>query len=388
MALMRMTTLVFMLQGVIAWGVVTSSNDGTSAAEGDLSMPITTTSEFPWVVIIGTLTALTLSALTGRDAVVDILAVMFVMVPFQAFVETFSFVLLVLMHARFYGPAERFLSTATQFVKTWRHVDKANAARNKARAAYRDTIKAQDKQLFSLQLQCNDFQRSSTATQGDFSHYMWSAERQIDGLTARNAQLETNLALLEADVQTCDRLHDQLQTDLLCTIRDDETSLGEKDAEICSLTKDNDILRQVNGDKDSEIERLKAQLALRLKDPEEVDGAQDIADRSTEPPSPSLHSRWGSVDDASIFRASNSSAASKTPVGRKTPDSSAAVIAATAAGTFIYSKASRRSTDKSVTKIVVTSAVSDADRAAAETLIADAGLEAWGLTMRAASSAG
>ncbi|CAN0156858.1 unnamed protein product, partial [Ectocarpus sp. 12 AP-2014] len=94
MALMRMSTLVFMLQGVIAWGVVTSSNDGTLAAEGDLSMPITTTSEFPWVVIIGTLTALILSALTGQDAVVDILA-------------------------RFYGSAERCLSTATQFVKTW-----------------------------------------------------------------------------------------------------------------------------------------------------------------------------------------------------------------------------------------------------------------------------
>ncbi|CAM9866908.1 unnamed protein product [Ectocarpus sp. 8 AP-2014] len=388
MALMRMTTLVFMLQGVIAWGVVTSSNDGTSAAEEDLSMRITTTSEFSWAAIIGTLTALVLSALTGQDAVVDILGVMFVTVPFQAFVETLVFVLLVLMHARFYEPVERFLSTAAQFANIWRYVDKDNTARYKARAAYRDTIKAQDKQLSSLQLQCNHFQRSNTATRGDFSHYMWCAERQIDGLTARNAQLETNLAFLEAEVQTCDRLHDQLQTDLLCTIRDDETTLGKKDAEICSLTKDNDILRQVNGDKDSEIERLKAQLALRVKDPEKVDGAQDIADRSTEPPSPSSHSRWGSADGASIFRASNCSAASKTPVGRKTPDSSAAVIAAAAAGTFVYSKASRRANDKSATKIVVTSAVSDSDRAAAEALIADAGLEAWGLTMRAATSAG
>ncbi|CBJ31576.1 hypothetical protein Esi_0265_0042 [Ectocarpus siliculosus] len=387
MALMRVTTLVFMLQGVIAWGVVTSSNDGTSAAEEDLSMHITTTSEFPWAVIIGTLTALILSALTGQDAVVDILAVMFVTVPFQAFVETVSFVLLVLMHARFCGPAERFLSTAAQFtVNTWRYVDKGNTVRYKA--AYSDTIKAQDEQLSSLTLQCNDFQRSNTVTQGDFSHYMWCAERQIDGLTARKAQLETNLALLEADAQTCDRLHDQLQTDLMCTIRDDETTLGKKDAEICSLTKDNDILRQVNGDKDSEIERLKTQLALRVKDPEKVDGAQDIADRSTEPPSPSLHSRWGSVDGASIFRASNTSAAFKAPVGRKTPDSSAAVIAAAAAGTFVYSKASRRATVKSATKIVVASTVSDADRAAAEALIADAGLEAWGLTMRATTSAG
>ncbi|CAM9938739.1 unnamed protein product [Ectocarpus sp. 4 AP-2014] len=385
MALMRMSTLVFVLQGVI----VTSSNDGASAAEGDLSMRITTTSDFSWVVIIGTLTALMLSALTGQDAVVDILAVMFVTVPFQAFVETVSFVLLVLMHARFYGTVERFLSTAAQFtVNTWRYMDKDDTARYKARAAYRDTIKAQDKQLSSLQLQFNGLQGSNTATQGDFSRYMWCAERQIDGLAARNAQLETNLAFLEADVQTCDRLQDQLQTDLLCTIRDDETTLGKKDAEKCSLTKDNDILRQVNGDKDSEIERLKAQLALRVKDPEEVDGAQDIADCSTEPPSPSLHSRWGSVDGASIFCASNSSAASKTPVGRKTPDSSAAVIAAAAAGTFVYSKASRHATDTSVTKIVVTSAVSDADRAASETLIADAGLEAWGLTMRAATSAG
>ncbi|CAN0506749.1 unnamed protein product, partial [Ectocarpus sp. 12 AP-2014] len=55
-------------------------------------------------------------------------------------------------------------------------------------------------QLSILQLLCNNFQRSNTATQGDFSHYMWSAERQIDGLTSRNAQLETSLACLEADV--------------------------------------------------------------------------------------------------------------------------------------------------------------------------------------------
>ncbi|CBJ26416.1 hypothetical protein Esi_0033_0005 [Ectocarpus siliculosus] len=203
---------------------------------------------------------------------------------------------------------------------------------------------------------------------------MWSAERQIDGLTARNAQLETHLACLEADVQTYHRVHDLLQTDLLCTIRDGETTLGKKDAEICSLTKDR------------EIERLKAQL-LHSK---EVDGAQDIADRSTEPPSPSLHSRWGSadnVDGASIFRAGNNSADSKTPCGRKAPNASAAIIAA--AGTFVYSKASRRATDKLATNVIATSAVSDADSFAAEALIADARLEAWGLTMRrAATSAG
>ncbi|CAN0062695.1 unnamed protein product [Ectocarpus sp. 6 AP-2014] len=146
---------------------------------------------------------------------------------------------------------------------------------------------------------------------------MWSAERQIDGLTARNAQLETNLACLEADgrggrVQTCHRVHDLLQTDLLCTIRDGETTLGKKDAEICSLAKDR------------EIERLKAQL-LHSK---EVDGAQDIADRSTEPPSPILHSRWGSadnVDGASIFWAGNNSVDSKTPCGRKAPIASTAI---------------------------------------------------------------
>ncbi|CAM9367348.1 unnamed protein product [Ectocarpus sp. 13 AM-2016] len=203
---------------------------------------------------------------------------------------------------------------------------------------------------------------------------MWSAERQIDGLTARNAQLEKNLVCLEADVQTCHRMHDQLQTDLLCTIRDGETTLGKKDAEICSLTKDR------------EIERLKAQL-LHSK---EVDGAQDIADRSTEPPSPSLHSRWGSadsVDGASIFRAGNNPAASKTPFGRKAPNASAAIIAGAAAGTFVYSKASLRATDKSATDdVIATSAVSDADRAAAEALIAAARLETCGLTMRRAAT--
>ncbi|CAM9149141.1 unnamed protein product [Ectocarpus sp. 12 AP-2014] len=202
---------------------------------------------------------------------------------------------------------------------------------------------------------------------------MWSAERRIDGLTAKNAQLETNLACLEADVQTCHRMHDQLQTDLLCTIRDGETTLGKKDTEICSLTKDR------------EIERLKAQL-LHSK---EVDGAQDIADRSTEPPSTSLHSRWGSadsVDGASIFRAGNNPAASKTPCGRKAPSASAAIIAGAAAGTFVYSKASRRATDKSATDVIATSAVSDADRAAAEALIAAARLETCGLTMRRAAT--
>ncbi|CAM9852549.1 unnamed protein product [Ectocarpus sp. 4 AP-2014] len=202
---------------------------------------------------------------------------------------------------------------------------------------------------------------------------MWSAERQIDGLTARNAQLETNLACLGSDVQTCHRVHDLLQTDLLCTIRDSETTLGKKDAEICFLTKNR------------EIERLKAQL-LHSK---EVHGTQDIADRSTEPPSPSLHSRWGSadsVDGASIFRAGNNSAASKTPCGRKALNASAAIIAAAAARTFVYSKASCRATDKSATNAIATSAVSNADRAAKEALIADARLEACELTMRRAAT--
>ncbi|CAM9250135.1 unnamed protein product, partial [Ectocarpus sp. 12 AP-2014] len=186
-------------------------------------------------------------------------------------------------------------------------------------------------------------------------------------------------------VQTCHRMHDQLQTDLLCTIRDGETTLGKKDTEICSLTKDNVLLRNGNDAKDREIERLKAQL-LHSK---EVDGAQDIADRSTEPPSTSLHSRWGSadsVDGASIFRAGNNPAASKTPCGRKAPSASAAIIAGAAAGTFVYSKASRRATDKSATDVIATSAVSDADRAAAEALIAAARLETCGLTMRRAAT--
>ncbi|CAM9571170.1 unnamed protein product, partial [Ectocarpus fasciculatus] len=200
---------------------------------------------------------------------------------------------------------------------------------------------------------------------------IWCAERQIDGLSARNAQLETNLACLEVDFDMCHRMHDKLQTHLLCMIRDGETTLGKKDAEIRSLTKDR------------EIERLKA-LLVHSK---EVDSAQNIADRSTEPPSPSF-GRWGSADSASIFPASNSSAAPQTLVGKKAANASAAIIAAAAAGTFAYSKASRRATDKAATNIIATSTVSEADRAAAEAMIADAGLEAWGLTMRAATSAG
>ncbi|CBJ26417.1 hypothetical protein Esi_0033_0006 [Ectocarpus siliculosus] len=93
-----MTTLGFMLQGIIAWGVVSYSIAETSAADEDLSSGITT-SEFPRSAIMWTLTALVLSARTGRYTVVDIMGLMFVTVPFKAFVETLGFVLLVLMNA-------------------------------------------------------------------------------------------------------------------------------------------------------------------------------------------------------------------------------------------------------------------------------------------------
>ncbi|CAN0506738.1 unnamed protein product [Ectocarpus sp. 12 AP-2014] len=94
-----MTTLVFMLQGIIVWGVLTYSIDGTSTADEDLSSGITT-SEFPQSAIMWMLTALVLSAWTGRDTVVDIMGLMFVTVPSKAFVETLGFVLLVLMNVR------------------------------------------------------------------------------------------------------------------------------------------------------------------------------------------------------------------------------------------------------------------------------------------------
>ncbi|CAB1117339.1 unnamed protein product [Ectocarpus sp. CCAP 1310/34] len=57
---------------------------------------------------------------------------MFVTVPSKAFVETLGFVLLVLMNARFYGLAERCLSTAVAFAKTRRYADNAKAIRHKA----------------------------------------------------------------------------------------------------------------------------------------------------------------------------------------------------------------------------------------------------------------
>ncbi|CAM9571332.1 unnamed protein product [Ectocarpus fasciculatus] len=380
-----MTALVFMLQGIVAWGVITYSIDGNSTADEDLSSGITTSmnGEFPWSSISSTLIAIFLSAWTGRDTVLDILACTYIAVPFPAFVEAVGFTLLVLLHARFYGLVERCLSTAVNVAKTRRCVDHAQATHYKARA------RGLKKQLLlsSLKLQCNNLQGSNKATQVDFTHYIWCAERQIDGLSARNAQLETNLACLEVDFDMCHRMHDKLQTHLLCMIRDGETTLGKKDAEIRSLTKDNVTLRSANDAKDREIERLKALLVHSKEGQRTFDSAQNIADRSTEPPSPSF-GRWGSADSASIFPASNSSAAPQTLVGKKAANASAAIIAAAAAGTFAYSKASRRATDKAATNIIATSTVSEADRAAAEAMIADAGLEAWGLTMRAATSAG
>ena len=41
-ALIRMTALVFMLQGIVAWGVLNYSIDGNSTADEDLSSGITT----------------------------------------------------------------------------------------------------------------------------------------------------------------------------------------------------------------------------------------------------------------------------------------------------------------------------------------------------------
>lgn len=51
-------------------------------------------------------------------------------------------------------------------------------------------------QLFTLQLQFSDLQRSNA----DFSHYMWFAEKKIDSLTGANALLKNQLASLASDV--------------------------------------------------------------------------------------------------------------------------------------------------------------------------------------------
>ncbi|CAM9422169.1 unnamed protein product [Ectocarpus sp. 6 AP-2014] len=407
-ALVRMTILVVILQVMIAWGIMTTTvfTEGTpvtmAAAEQSLSTGITT-SAFPWASIIWTLIALILSAFSGKDIVIDIMALMFTTMPFDSFVKTLGFVLVILLHAHFYGLAERCLRTAVQFGNTRRvvmsakHKAQVKALKKKLRvkcrmvelasildvqstnlqASYRQRIKLQDKQLFTLHLQFSDLQRSNAATVRDFSHYMWCAERTVDSLTGVNALIENKLACLEADVQTGHDLYDQFRSDFLCSLRDGETALSHKDAEITSLKQDKAQLVKANQDKDEEIKLLKAQLAMQLKQPQEGENNAHT-DVSTELPSPSLHSRWGSAENVpgvSSFQAKRHPSVST--------DASAAVIATAASGTFV-SKASR-----SGTKPVATTTYLDTtadDKAAAEFLIGDTALAHWWLSATATSA--
>ncbi|CAN0545640.1 unnamed protein product [Ectocarpus sp. 12 AP-2014] len=124
------------------------------------------------------------------------MALMFTTMPFDSFVKTLGFVLSILLHAHFYGLAERCLRTAVQFGKARRlmtsakHKAQVKALKKKLRvkyrmvelasvldvqstnleASYRQTIKLKDKQLFTLHLQFSDLQRSNAATVRDFSH--------------------------------------------------------------------------------------------------------------------------------------------------------------------------------------------------------------------------
>ncbi|CAN0249877.1 unnamed protein product [Ectocarpus sp. 4 AP-2014] len=109
---------------------------------------------------------------------------------------------------------------------------------------------------------------------------MWCAERTIDSLTGANALLENKLACLEADVQTGHDLYDQFRSDFLCSLRDGETTLSHRDAEISSLKQDNAQLVEANQDKDEEIKLLKAQLAMQLKQPQEACTAGGEAPRT------------------------------------------------------------------------------------------------------------
>ncbi|CBJ33772.1 hypothetical protein Esi_0599_0001 [Ectocarpus siliculosus] len=358
-----------------------------AAAEQSLSITGITTSEFPWASIIWTLIALILSAFSGRDIVIDIMALMFTTMPFDSFVKTLGFVLVILLHAHFYGLAERCLRTAVQFGNTRRvvmsakHKAQVKALKKKLRvkcrmvelasildvqstnlqASYRQRIKLQDKQLFTLHLQFSDLQRSNAATVRDFSHYMWCAERTVDSLTGANALLENKLACLEADVQTGHDLYDQFRSDFLCSLRDGETALSHKDAEISSLKQDNAQLVKANQDKDEEIKLLKAQLAMQLKQPQEACTAGGEAPRTSA--------------GVSSFQAKGHPSVST--------DSSAAVIATAASGTFV-SKASRSGT-KSVATTTYLDTTAD-DKAAAEFLIADTALAHWWLSATATSA--
>ena len=102
----------------------------------------------------------------------------------------------------------------------------------------------------------------------------------------------------------------------------------------------------------------------------------------------SLHSRWGSADNvpgASSFEAKrNSSPVVKTVLNRKAPDSSAAMIAAAASGTFV-SKASSRKVSKSGATKTDLDTIAD-DKAAAQVLIADTALANWWLAATATSA--
>ncbi|CAN0482070.1 unnamed protein product, partial [Ectocarpus sp. 8 AP-2014] len=138
-------------------------------------------------------------------------------------------------------------------------------------ASYRQRIKLQDKQARTppYHTPFSDLQRSNASTVRDFSHYIWCAERTVDSLTGSNALLENKLACLGADVQTGHDLYDQFRSDFLCSLRDGETTLSHKDAEISSLKQDNARLVKANQDKDEEIELLEAQLTMQLKQPQE-----------------------------------------------------------------------------------------------------------------------
>ncbi|CAM9692793.1 unnamed protein product [Ectocarpus sp. 12 AP-2014] len=406
--LVRMTILVVILQVTIAWGIMTTTvfiegTPVTMAASEQSSSTGIGTREFPWASIIWTLIALILSAFSGRDIVIDVMALMFTTMPFDSFVKTIGFVLFILLHAHFYGLAERCLRTAVQFGKTRRvvmsakHKAQVKALKKKLRvkcrmvelasivdvqstnlqASYRQRTKLQDKQLFTLHLQFSNLQRSNAATVRDFSHYMWWAERTVDSLTGANALLENKLACLEADAQTGHDLYDQFRSDFLCSLRNGETTLSHKDAEISSLKQDNAQLVKANQDKDEEINLLKAQLAMQLKQPQEGE-ANAHTDVSTELPSPSLHSRWGSAENVpgvSSFQAKRHPSVST--------DSSAATIATAASGTFV-SKASRSGT-KSVATTTYLDTTAD-DKAAAEFLIADTALAHWWLAATATSA--
>ncbi|CAM9312023.1 unnamed protein product [Ectocarpus fasciculatus] len=398
-----MTILVIAVQLLIAWGVIRTTifTEGTpvtmAASEESSAAMSATVSQFPWAAILWTLNALVLSVFSGRDTVADVMALMSITVPFGMFAKTLGFVLLILMHAHFYRLAERCLRTAVQFAKTRRVVTSAKTAgqvkslkkklRAKCRmmelasvldvqstnlqASYRKWITIQDKQLFTLQLQFSDLQRSNA----DFSHYMWFAEKKIDSLTGANALLKNQLASLASDLQTSHQRYEQFQVDFLCSLRDGEMKMSHKDAKMSSLKQDNARLVKANKDKDDEINRLKAQLAMQLKQPQEGDVSAHT-DVSTELPSPSLHSRWGSADNvpgASSFEAKrNSSPVVKTVLNRKAPDSSAAMIAAAASGTFV-SKASSRKVSKSGATKTDLDTIAD-DKAAAQVLIADTAL--------------